>query len=238
MGPRRLQRQLPSTAHSQVQAHFLRDCGLQKLHTGPTYRHPVHGNSTLDHIYTNSLHINSHGLLDDSISDHLPIYAIKKQEKAKIEVKKVTGRSYRNYSTEGLVAHLRETGLEEAVSHMNDPTEVYNRVVQDLTSYLDNTCPVKDMRIKNPDKPEFTPEVYNLVRRRKKCLRRSKNIGRGVYNIHLAQANRLNKLINTKLADNQRKSVVDNLRSSTTQSASGLSSAGCEKELIPNYLYD
>ena len=43
---------------------FLRKHGLTYLKTGPTHYHPVHGPSTLDHVYTNCPFVNSNGLSD------------------------------------------------------------------------------------------------------------------------------------------------------------------------------
>ena len=72
--------------------------GLTQLITAPT-RVTASTSSTIDLIFCNVTHVHSSGVLDLFISDHQPIYLIKKmntkQNKSTIEFK---GRTYRHYT--------------------------------------------------------------------------------------------------------------------------------------------
>ena len=70
---------------------FLQKTHMKYLMTGATHYHD-HGASTLDHIYTNSPHVNTQGLINDRVSDHVPVYAMKKQDKTRHKWKTVQGR--------------------------------------------------------------------------------------------------------------------------------------------------
>ena len=53
--------------------------------------------SFLDLIFTDVEFICHSGIVDSSISDHQPVYLIKKKERISREYKFITGRSYSRY---------------------------------------------------------------------------------------------------------------------------------------------
>ena len=78
---------------------FLKRHHFRQLRTGITRLHPK-GSTIIDHIYTNVHQDVTSGSLNEYISDHIPILAIYKKERAQHTRKKVTGRSYKDYDKE------------------------------------------------------------------------------------------------------------------------------------------
>ena len=84
---------------------FAIDFDLKQLVNGKT-RLNYRGGTCIDLMYTNSNFVQSSGLLNDMISDHLPIYACRKQSRNNLKFETVTGRSYiRNI----ILRHLRSS---------------------------------------------------------------------------------------------------------------------------------
>ena len=56
--------------------------------------------STIDLIWTDMSNVCASGIIDIHLSDHLPIYVVKKKEREQKEFKYIIGRSYKNYVKE------------------------------------------------------------------------------------------------------------------------------------------
>ena len=105
----------------------------------------------LDHIYTNCIFVSENGLATDAISDHTPVYALKKQPKTKHPTKTIIGRNYKNYSSENLSAHLSESDWTPLQDEKN-PTVIYDAIIGKITEYLDENCPIVERRVPSDGK--------------------------------------------------------------------------------------
>ena len=190
-----------NTAKFRQLSGFLRKTHLRYLPTGPTHYDPIHGSTTLDHVYTNCRFVDQHGLLNDTISDHIPVFVTKKQHSARATITEITGRNYANYSQADLHTHLDTIDWRPTLQ-LDDPSTVYHSVISKIEEYLDTACPITTRKISSKHSVEFTAEVRRMIRKRKRLLKRSRRIRRGIYNYHLVGARRLMKLINSKLSNN------------------------------------
>ena len=75
---------------------FKRDYQLKQYISKPT-RITTRTASIIDMIFSNMEYINDFGVLDNKISDHLPIFICKKKDKIKQSFSKTKGRTYKNY---------------------------------------------------------------------------------------------------------------------------------------------
>ena len=85
---------------------FEREFNLTQLINTATH----HGNSKstcIDLIFTNMTHVISSGTLDIAISDHLPVYIIKKKEKKKSTHSFIKARSYAKYDKQNFQEEVR-----------------------------------------------------------------------------------------------------------------------------------
>ena len=188
---------------------FLRKSKLTYLPTGNTHYHP-RGASCLDHIYTNCHMVANHGLMNDAVSDHVPVFALKKQRSRGQCRKEITGRSYKNYNSIQLKAHMQEQDwsvLDDATT----PDDVYDMVLGKLTDYLNTHHPIKTFSVPDEKYPVFNENAKKLIRQRRKALKESRRIRQGIYNVHTARARRLMKRINVTMAKNRCTTIIQQL---------------------------
>ena len=77
----------------------MKSLGLNQLIRSPT-RFGKTKNSCLDLIISNSDCVAASGVVNASISDHLPVYISSKKMRAKVRKTKFRGRSYARYNKE------------------------------------------------------------------------------------------------------------------------------------------
>ena len=143
---------------------FERDFNLTQLIKTST-RVGVKSKSCIDLIFTNMDHIISSGVLDIEISDHLPVFLIKKKSKTPSRSVPTKARSYVNYNKttfqENIKSHLKwETfwQIEE-----NNPEEMWNIIYEIIKENADNQCPFKNMNFRE-DTPEWiTREILSEI---------------------------------------------------------------------------
>ena len=58
------------------------------------------GSTQIDLIFTDCPHVSEAGILNSNLSDHLPIYFVRKKEREKVTKNIIWGRSYRGYDRE------------------------------------------------------------------------------------------------------------------------------------------
>ena len=119
--------------------------------------------STLDLIFTNIDCVSNKGVLNNHLSDHLPVYMTRKKIKEKVEKIEVRGRSYLKLND-----MLLKQGLDNYDwSKFNDANcvitcwEEYERAI---TLTLDKYCPVKTFSVPKYDDPWMTKEMYEIMR--------------------------------------------------------------------------
>ena len=69
--------------------------------------------SVLDLIYTDSPHITEASVININVSDHLPIFLIRKKNREKIKKKQVRGRSYKRYDSAIFIRELINCNWDE-----------------------------------------------------------------------------------------------------------------------------
>ena len=154
--------------------------GLTQLITAPT-RVTASTSSTIDLIFcnvTHVTHVHSSGVLDLFISDHQPIYLIKKmntkQNKSTIEFK---GRTYRHYTPILMQDHVDQKVKTHELLEMRDPEMCWNVLYQSLTSIADIITPEKQYVVNKELPAWLTPELINLKKDRDYFFKKAKITG-------------------------------------------------------------
>ena len=110
----------------------------------------------IDLICTNMEYIISKGTLDIHISDHLPVFIIKKKEKDRPQKSSFIGRSYTKYNKIDYQYDIRNhIGWRNFwVTKETDPIAQWEVILDIITETADLHCPKKKMRFRN-DSPEW-----------------------------------------------------------------------------------
>lgn len=82
------------------------------------------------------------GCLDSSISDHYPIFVIKKRKKVHRTFEHRFARSYRNYNSD--VLHENLVNLDWSIFDLlTDVDDMWQMICEAIKYELDQMCPIK-----------------------------------------------------------------------------------------------
>ena len=134
---------------------------------------PLHSNTTVDLIYTNNPSFMKTGTLDLNISDHLPIYIIRKKTKVKPVTSEFTGRTYKKYSKEGLGLRMNSIDWTSLFDECN-PNVQWKMFVANLIPILDDICPIRNCKYTNSRPEWITAELMELANDRDSAMKLAK----------------------------------------------------------------
>ena len=129
--------------------------------------------SILDLILTSSNHVAQAGTLDTFISDHQPIFVIKKKIKAQAKRITFSGRAYKNLVEKEFVNNLKSQNWDKLydTTDVNCQWELINQAIQ---NELDKQCPIKQFTFKK-DKPLYMhKDILEQMRNRDYFYRKAK----------------------------------------------------------------
>ena len=150
--------------------------GLYQLIKRPT-RVTNKTKSILDLIFTNISHelINSSGVIEIAISDHMPIYLNKKAKRNKHPKSVIMTRNYSNYSKEIFRNTLFDNnGWVDFWSTYRDPNRLWSILSSIIIQSVDALCPIKRKVIRSDQNPwvdkTLRQSLYAKVKQYKKAL--------------------------------------------------------------------
>ena len=138
---------------------------LIKCNTRLNYR----GGTCIDLIFTNCNIVNDSGVLNDLISDHLPIYACRKQKSNSLKFENVTGRSYKNYNHQIFKA-LMEQKDWDTLFHNSNAELIWDCILREVCDILAIMCPLKTFKIPICRPDWLTNEIIACIDDRNKCV--------------------------------------------------------------------
>ena len=135
--------------------------GLTQYINTPTRSTPKR-KSILDLYFTNCKHVHAYGVTNCNQSDHDQIYLRKKR--APQEVKKTTfkGRIYKNYDAISYKEKLTAKDWTSTLSQ-DDPNKAWIELFECLTHFLDEQCPVKDIKIRQVKEDWITTDHLEQI---------------------------------------------------------------------------
>ena len=108
------------------------------------------------------------GILNYNISDHLPVYIIRKKRRNIISKIEVEGRSYLRYDKAEFLRILAEsywTTFDES----EDPNQLWGEMENNIRAALDRMCPVRKLIVPKYKPDWLTPDIIQLMRKRDKA---------------------------------------------------------------------
>lgn len=125
---------------------------LTQLITNPT-RVDSNSATTIDLCFTNLKYIRLAGVMEQTLSDHLPTFVLKKKlKRAKIK-KEFKGRDYKCLNSDQIRENLSLL-IPDTIEEGIEPDIIWNRVQESCVRVADSICPIKTFLIKD-DKPTY-----------------------------------------------------------------------------------
>lgn len=113
----------------------------------------THATETLiDHIYSDITHIWDSGAIDVNISDHRPVYLIKKKTRNAIKYKELRCRSYKNFDKVKFFADLQSIDFFDVMVSSN-PEKCWSMLYERIVNLVNKYCPMEiwNIPIKKPE---------------------------------------------------------------------------------------
>ena len=129
--------------------------------------------SLIDLIFTNAPHISESGTIESFISDHQPVYIIKKQAKVAKTGVKFEGRSYKHLDLDSLLTQLSNANWHDLYAN-TDPNAAWDLLINKITLELDKVCPIRTTTIRNYYPEWIDPSLVNLLKDRDYFYKKAK----------------------------------------------------------------
>lgn len=143
--------------------------GLSQVIGDPT-RVTLNNETLIDLCLTNMKNQAGSGIIPYFLSDHFPIYIIKKKPKSEHKCNTFTGRSYVNYSLEAFENLVNRVDWR-GICQEENPNVLWNQISLELTKIADLICPVKDFCITRQTPIYFTKELVEYIKERDTVFR-------------------------------------------------------------------
>lgn len=148
------------------------DLQMQQLIKHPT-RMSFHRDSLLDVILTNMKNVNQVGTINYNLSDHLPIFIIKKRERVINEYEYIYKRSFKNYDVDKYSEILTELDWS-IIDLLDDPNIAWSMVYKGILRVVDDQCPFKHLKVRTNKPVWFNSELCYMERERDILVRNYK----------------------------------------------------------------
>ena len=119
----------------------------------------------LDLILTNVANTFKSGVINYNISDHSPVFMIKKRQKIKHERGYVIGRSYMNYNKIAFQNNLKNLDWS-IIFLLDNPNEAWNMLYKAILLEADKMCPKRKIKISYNRPTWLTEELTEIGRER------------------------------------------------------------------------
>ena len=153
---------------------FEREYQLKQLISTPTRITP-RKSSIIDTIFTDMEYINSSGTLDITISDHLPVFVVKKKTSSPKNISFIEGRTYKNYTKENFQTLIRnDKGWAAFWNLENDANTLWDIMYDIILTASDTLCPLVKMKINNNNPEWFSQEILEEIHYKSELFREYK----------------------------------------------------------------
>ena len=132
--------------------------------------------TALDLAISNCKHVSQSGTLPIHISDHQPIYIIKKKTRDQRPRETFTGRTYRHLIEEDLQRHLR--GIDWDLKMDTTTAEAaWRTMYTEIKSEVDRICPIKKFTVRSQRPEWITNNLLEQMKDRDYFYRKAKKTG-------------------------------------------------------------
>ena len=163
---------------------------------------PLYGDNIVDLIFSNSRKIESSGLLNWNVSDHVPTFVNIKKKKIVFVKDKFTGRSYRHFDEDAFLNLLRPHLTQAIMNNMNDVNEKWGHFYTSVESELNKICPIREFCFKKDKPPWLTRDLLELIKDKDYLLKKARKSKLDIDKANARQArNLVNSLIKRARSD-------------------------------------
>ena len=147
------------------------DLGLHDIihHVTRPFTNGTPGGTCIDLIATDCDKVRHQGTMPQLLSDHLPVYAVKKKAKEAYENIIIKGRSYKKYDYHNFAEYILSTDWADFDTNTN-VNDKWSFVLERINSYLDIHCPIKDIHFKDMKKPWMSRDIYETIHERNEYM--------------------------------------------------------------------
>ena len=154
---------------------FLKEHGLKQLITEST-RATARGGSCIDWIITNSLFVYDSGVLNMLLSDHFPVYVIRKKARETVKKVKKRVRILKNYNEDNFKALFDNIDWASYFDCEN-PDSLWDVIHKRIVDILEIMCPYKNILVREEKTPWFTNEIYACIKKRSEYVKFFRSTG-------------------------------------------------------------
>ena len=121
--------------------------------------------SLLDLIFTDMEFIFRSGVLEVGISDHLPVFLVRKKEREKMEYSYINGRTYSTYNKDAFQNDILQHNVWDVYWNTNsrDVELLWSYIKIIITEIADIHCPVRRMKISNDSPHWMCKEIIECI---------------------------------------------------------------------------
>ena len=167
--------------------------------------------SLLDVAFTSMKYIKEAGVLDSFLSDHQPIFILKKKEKNREKEDQIfEGRSYRNYEKQQFIDNVSARNWKPFYDAKN-PASAWAEMQNIIVEEANKICPVKKFTIRNTRPSWITNELLEQMKDRDYFYKKAKQtLSEDDWNIAKFHRNQVNLNIRRARADFIKKQLRNN----------------------------
>lgn len=137
---------------------------LKQLISEPT-RVTNRSKSCIDLIFTDIRSVSLSGVIEYSVSDHFPVFLVKKKTRNEKESKTIRCRSFKNFNLESFCEDLREFDFDFNLHVSVDVNHAWDLLWKHIIKICDKHCPFINFNAQA--KPDYiTDEILSKMRRR------------------------------------------------------------------------
>ena len=158
-------------------------------------------------------HVVSSGTLNIEISDHLPVFVIRKKQKITSTSSFIRARSFTKYDKQIFQEEVRYHHKWERFWDLesNKPEEMWEIMLEIITEKADSHCPFKDMKIREDTPQCITQEILSEINHKDYLYTRAKKLNTTQdWNLFKKKKNEVKRLLNNA-KENYVKNKLDEL---------------------------
>ena len=149
--------------------------GLKQYIREPT--RPLYTDKVIDLIFSNMKDVRETGVIHVNISDHVPVYIVRKKMRSKNTRVMFEGRSYKKYNKNKMV----ETANGETwdnFANCGDPDRAWDIFIGRLHEYLNKECPIRKFDVRDNKPKWLTNDILKRIRDRDIALKKAIKSGK------------------------------------------------------------
>ena len=174
MGDLNINYKTRNTAPFKMLKEIERDFGLKQLIVDPT-RVTQYSTTLIDLMLTDCDHVSSSGVLDLSISDHLPIFYVRKKTREHNPKKIIHGRSYKKYNVENYQNDITSDKKWDIFWSCEPDVDMLWDVMYDIiVSHADDHCPTVKMCVNENCPYWYTKELIEEINQKNFLYKKAK----------------------------------------------------------------